>query len=173
MRPGRPGATFGGAVRTYRLDASIRLDAPVGEVFDFFSRAGNLEALTPPWIGFSILSPTPIAMEEGARIDYRLRIRGVPVTWRTRIAVWDPPRRFVDVQESGPYRMWHHVHAFEPDGDGTIARDRVTYAVPGGALVHRLLVRRDVLAIFRFRHSKLASTFGSSDDPDPTIERIA
>lgn len=159
-------------MRTWRLDASIRLDAPLEEVFAFFSKGENLQALTPPWIGFEILAPTPIEMAQDARIDYRLKIRGIPVSWRTRIAVWEPPRRFVDVQERGPYRLWHHVHAFEPDGDGTIARDRVTYAVPGGAIVHRLLVRRDVLAIFRFRHLALAARFGSADEPDARIERI-
>ena len=79
----------------------------------------------------------PIAMGEGALIDYRLRIRGLPVRWRSRIAAWDPPRRFVDEQVRGPYRLWIHEHAFEPRAGGTLVRDHVRYSVLLDFLVHR------------------------------------
>jgi ligand-binding SRPBCC domain-containing protein len=125
------------------------------EVFPFFADARNLEAVTPPWLGFRVVTPGPISMAAGALIEYRLRLHGVPLRWRTTIAVWDPPRRFVDVQLSGPYRMWHHTHYFSraPDG-GTVMRDTVRYALPFGplgALAHRLLVQRDLDRIFDFR----------------------
>lgn len=158
---------------TYRLDASIRLDAPLEEVFDFFSRAENLQVLTPPWLDFEVRTPVPFEMRADRRIDYRLKVRGVPIRWRSRVVAWDPPRRFADLQERGPYRLWHHVHEFEPVDGGTLCRDRVTYAVPGGALVHRLFVRRDVRTIFGYRHRALAERFGSSDEPDVTIGRIS
>ncbi|MDX1661178.1 MAG: SRPBCC family protein [Gemmatimonadota bacterium] len=158
---------------TYRLDASIRLHAPLDEVFDFFSRAENLQILTPPWLDFRVETPTPLEMGEDARIDYRLKVRGIPIRWRSRIVAWDPPRRFADLQETGPYRLWHHVHEFEPVDDGTLCRDRVTYAVPGGAIVHRLFVRRDVRTIFDYRHRALAGRFGSPDEPRVTIGTVA
>jgi hypothetical protein len=94
-------------------------------------------------------------MAPGALIEYRLKLHGVPIRWRTTIAVWDPPRRFVDVQLSGPYRMWHHTHDFVPaPGGGTLMRDTVRYALPLGPLgeaAHRLFVRRDLERIFDFR----------------------
>ena len=131
------------------------LARPPQAIFPFFGDALNLEAITPPWLGFRVTTPQPIEMTPGALIDYRLRLRGVPLRWRTTIAVWDPPRRFVDVQLSGPYRMWHHTHDFEPTADGgTLMTDMVRYALPFGPLgeiAHRLLVRRDLERIFDFR----------------------
>lgn len=148
-------------MRESRFESEIWLPRPRAEVFPFFADAGNLERLTPPWLGFRILTPPPIAMSAGARIDYRLRVHGLPLRWRTRIEVWDPPHRFVDVQLRGPYRLWHHTHTFEEGDGGTLCRDVVRYAVPGGALVDRLFVRRDVERIFAFRGEALRSLFGA------------
>jgi ligand-binding SRPBCC domain-containing protein len=92
-------------------------------------------------------------------IDYRLRVRGFPLRWHTRINVWQPPHRFVDEQIRGPYRLWVHEHTFAAHDSGTLARDHVCYAVPGGALVNMLFVRRDIERIFAHRQSKLRSLF--------------
>lgn len=133
-----------------------RLPGSPADVFEFFADARNLEAITPPWLGFRVVTPEPIEMRPGTLIEYRLRLHGIPISWRTTIAVWDPPHRFVDVQLSGPYRIWHHTHDFAPapDGEGTVMRDTVRYALPFGpfgALAHRLLVKRDLERIFDFR----------------------
>jgi ligand-binding SRPBCC domain-containing protein len=139
------------------------LDAAPEAVFPFFADAFNLEQITPPWLGFGVVTPRPIDMRAGALIEYRLKLHGVPLRWRTTIAVWDPPRRFVDVQIRGPYRLWHHTHEFEPAGDGgTVMRDVVRYAMPFGPLgeLARLaLVRRDLAAIFDYRHAAIRPYF--------------
>ena len=144
------------------LQREQRLPGPPGDVFPFFADAHNLEAITPPWLGFRVVTPSPIEMRAGTLLEYRLRLHGVPVRWRTRIAVWDPPARFVDVQLSGPYRFWHHTHDFEPDGrGGTLMRDTVRYALPLGplgTLAHRLLVRRDLAEIFDFRQRAVVAS---------------
>ena len=105
-------------------------------------------------------------MRPGTVIDYRLRLHGVPVRWRTRIEVWDPPRRFVDVQLHGPYALWEHTHTFEPDGDGAVViRDRVRYALPLGPLgriAHAVFVRRDVERIFDHRRDAVAARLGAA-----------
>jgi len=129
---------------------------PVVEVFPIFADAGNLDLLTPPWLRFEILTPRPIEMKVGALIDYRLRLRGLPIRWRTRINEWEPLVRFVDEQVRGPYRLWHHTHTFVERAGGTLVGDRVRYAVPGGALVNTLFVQRDVARIFAYRQQKLA-----------------
>jgi ligand-binding SRPBCC domain-containing protein len=141
------------------LTSEVLLPRRREEVFPFFADARNLERITPPWLRFRILTPGPIEMREGALIDYRLRIRGVPVRWRTRIAAWEPPYRFVDEQVRGPYRRWVHEHTFEATDGGTLCRDRVRYAVPGGALVARALVRPDVERIFAYRRDVLTALF--------------
>jgi hypothetical protein len=100
-------------------------------VFDFFSRARNLETLTPPWLRFEVLTKEPIEMRRGTRIEYRLRLHGVPLRWVSRIEEWHPGRGFVDRQVRGPYRLWHHRHEFEPH------------------------VRRDLAAVFEYRRRQI------------------
>jgi len=130
-------------------------------VFPFFADAFNLERITPPLLRFRVVTPRPIAMREGTRIDYRLRIHGVPVRWQSEITVWEPPFRFVDEQRRGPYQLWSHEHTFVERDGGTLCRDVVTYAAPGGPLVHRLLVGPDVRKIFAYRREALAGLFGA------------
>jgi len=137
-----------------------RLPGPPGAVFPFFADAGNLEAITPGWLAFRIVTPRPIEMHVGALIEYRLRLHGVPVSWLTRIEEWEPGVRFVDAQLRGPYALWHHTHEFEADGDGTIVRDTVRYALPFGVfggLAHLAFVRRDLEKIFDYRTVSLPS----------------
>jgi ligand-binding SRPBCC domain-containing protein len=128
--------------------------APVDVVFSFFSDAANLQALTPAFLRFRILSSLPIVMRTGAQIDYQLSLFGAPLRWRTRITDWQPGRRFVDEQESGPYALWRHTHEFEAHPEGTLMRDVVSYMEPLGplgALAHVLFVRRTLDRIFDFR----------------------
>lgn len=130
-------------------------------IFPFFSDAGNLEAITPPWLHFHVLTPRPIDMHPGQLIDYKLRLHYIPLRWQTEIAAWEPPVRFVDRQVKGPYHLWVHEHTFEVQDGGTLMRDRVEYQVPGGRLIHNLLVRGDLEQIFTFRRQILIRHFGS------------
>ena len=150
-------------MRTFVYESSVWLPRPLDEVFAFFSDASNLEVITPPWLKFSVVTPAPIEMRPGTRIDYRLRFRGFPLRWRSEITVWDPPHRFADVQVKGPYRQWSHEHSFEERDGGTLAGDRVAYAVWGGALANSLVVSRDVERIFDYREQKLTSMFGNGE----------
>jgi ligand-binding SRPBCC domain-containing protein len=144
------------------LEREQWIPAPLERVFAFFSDAANLEAITPRWLGFRILTPQPIAMRRDARIDYHLRLAGVPLRWRTRIARWDAPLGFVDEQERGPYALWEHTHAFEPCGSGVLIRDAVRYALPLGPLggvAHALAVRAALAAIFDHRFTAIRARF--------------
>ncbi len=149
-------------VRTFTFETDLWLPLPPEALFPFFAEAGNLERLTPPWLRFRVLRQHPPAMGAGTILDYPLRLHGVPLSWRTRIAAWDPPRRFVDEQIRGPYRLWVHEHVFTAEDGGTRCRDHVRYAVPGGALVDAVLVRRDVGRIFAYRARVLGALFGTS-----------
>lgn len=140
--------------RLHRLERTQALPFPVDQVFDFFADASNLEAITPPWLRFRILTQQPIAMGKGTLIDYRLSLHGLPLRWRTEIVVWEPGRRFVDRQLAGPYRFWEHTHTFEQHEDGTLMRDVVVYRLPLGrlgALANRVVVESDLQRIFDHR----------------------
>lgn len=145
-----------------RLHAALFLAERRERVFEFFSDASQLETLTPAWLRFSVHTPGPIQIRQGTRIDYRLRLHGLPIRWQSRIDVWGPPFRFVDVQTHGPYRRWRHEHLFEEVPGGTICHDIVDYAVPGGWLIERLFVRNDLQKIFQSRQRKLEGLFSSA-----------
>lgn len=145
-------------MRVRTLKVEMWLPRPIDEVFPFFADAGNLDAITPPWLHFHIVTPRPIDMKAGALIDYKLRIRGFPITWRTEITHWEPPYRFVDQQLKGPYRQWIHEHTFEEKEGGTIIRDKIDYAAPGWLfepIIHGLFVGPDVRKIFAYRQEKI------------------
>jgi len=142
------------------------LPTPRREVFAFFSDPANLEALTPPWLNFEVLTPRPLPQGEGALFDYRIRVRGLPIRWRTLIETFIPGERFVDRQIAGPYALWHHTHRFEDlPGGGTRMTDQVRYRVGWGFIGHlvtALWVRKDVARIFAYRKRVLAERFKSS-----------
>ncbi len=144
-----------------RLENDLWLPRPLDEIFDFFSDAANLEALTPPWLHFRIRTPKPIAMHRGTLIDYSIRVHGLPISWQSEISVWDPPHRFVDVQRRGPYRRWEHMHGFAAIEGGTRVTDEVDFDVPFG-FIAGAFVRRDVEKIFAFRRAVLLKRFGAA-----------
>ena len=150
-------------MKEFTFKAELWLPRRRDEVFPFFSEARNLELLTPPWLKFEVLTPAPIVMRPGTLIDYRIKIHGIPIRWRTEITEWDPPLRFVDVQLSGPYTLWHHIHTFIEHDGGTLCRDEVRYRPRGGALMNWLFVRGDVERIFRYRQERLLEVF----NPEP------
>jgi ligand-binding SRPBCC domain-containing protein len=149
-------------VSRYVLERVQRISRPRSEVFAFFADAGNLERITPGFLNFRILTPQPIEMKAGALIDYQLSLYGVPLSWRTRIETFEPEQSFTDVQLSGPYRYWHHLHEFKDDAGGTEMRDIVHYELPLGplgALARALFVRRSLEQIFDHRGRVIAEVF--------------
>lgn len=138
----------------------------MNEIFAFFSDARNLELLTPGWLNFKILTPTPVAMTPGVHIQYRLSWHGIPLRWTTEITRWNPPHDFEDIQLSGPYKLWRHTHGFEERDGGTQMSDTVEYALPFGFLgrmAHALQVRRNVEKIFDYRYERIQQMFGEEN----------
>jgi ligand-binding SRPBCC domain-containing protein len=146
-------------VQRLELLREQRISRPIDDVFAFFANAKNLEAITPLWLGFRILSPEPIAMQAGARIVYRLYWRRLPLRWVSEIRSWNPPASFTDVQIRGPYSRWHHTHTFQAVEGGTLIRDAVEYSLPFGPLgriAHIAVVKANLNAIFDYRAEKVS-----------------
>jgi ligand-binding SRPBCC domain-containing protein len=148
---------------TYQLTSTVTLARPIGEVFDFFADAGNLEAITPPELQFQILTPRPIEMRRGQLVEYRMSLYGISFSWLTEISVWEPGTRFVDQQLKGPYRTWIHEHRFESIGPSkTRVSDDVRYSLPFeplGRIAHPL-VRAKLDRIFSFREKRVSVLLG-------------
>lgn len=145
---------------TYTLQDELWLPRRIDDVFEFFADAYRLEEITPPWLHFHVLTPRPIPMHPGTLIDYRLKLHGLPLRWKTEISEWNPPFYFVDRQLKGPYRLWRHLHTFEEKDGGTLVRDHVDYAMFGGPLVHRFFVKNDLQRIFEYRRKKMIELVG-------------
>ena len=146
----------------HQLHREQLIPRPLHEVFPFFADAGNLEAITPRWLNFQILTARPIDMHVGALLEYRLKWHGLPIAWQTRIVAWDAPHCFADLQVRGPYRLWHHTHTFRAEGESTRMTDLVNYALPFGplgALAHTIMVRRELELVFDYRCKVIESLF--------------
>ncbi len=149
--------------RPYRLLHEQLVPRPLKEVFEFFAHAQNLETLTPEWLNFKIESIHPEPVRKGTLINYKLRVRGLPLRWTSEIQEWNPPMRFVDLQTRGPYKLWRHTHTFIAEGNNTRIIDEVLYDLPFGPLgkiVHTLMVKSDVEEIFHYRETKIRELFG-------------
>lgn len=142
----------------WELVCTQHVPYPLDDVFNFFASVRNLERITPDFLHFRIRRAPADPLRAGALIDYRLGLHGVPVWWRTKIQEWQPPRRFVDVQLRGPFRLWHHTHEFIADDTGTLITDTVRFDV-----YFRLLYRtpimgwidRDLRRIFEYRRARI------------------
>ena len=144
------------------LEKEQHINRPLKEVFEFFQRPENLSRITPPWLHFKVQTPSPVPMHTGARIQYTIRVFGVTKHWTTKITSFNPPYEFVDEQEKGPYKVWHHTHRFEEQLAGTLVRDRVRYSVGWGLVgdfAHALYVRRSLDQIFDYRRQAIEKIF--------------
>lgn len=144
------------------LIRNIKIKKNIEEVFDFFSKAENLNRITPPELGFKILTPLPVKMNKGTLIDYKIKLNGIPFNWRTQITKWEPPFCFEDTQIKGPYKLWIHEHKFEETDGITRMTDIVNYLSPGGIfefIPHQIMVKKKVESIFKFREKILNEYF--------------
>ena len=138
------------------LKRELTIDLPRSEVFDFFSKAENLQRITPQ----------PIAMSEGSLIEYRINLHGIPMGWKTLISKWAPPNEFVDEQLSGPYKQWIHRHTFIEIGPNTtLIEDEVKYRLPFEPLgdVAHFFVERQLNYIFDFREKTVNEIFSEGE----------
>lgn len=146
----------------HRYESSLWIPRDVAEVWPFFTDENNLERITPPWLGFKVVRKSTPEIGEGTLIDYRIKLNGLPMRWRTRIETWEPGRRFVDNQLSGPYALWHHTHTFTAEKGGTRMDDVVRFRLPFGRLgdvVAAWKVKRQVEQIFAYRTQVIRQTF--------------
>lgn len=151
---------------TQEMFTEIWLPKKTHEIFPFFTDEKNLEKLTPEYLNFKVLKKSTPSIDEGTLIDYRLKLHGFPMMWRTLIESWVPGKKFVDRQLKGPYQLWHHTHEFEEVSGGTLMRDRVLYRLPLGrlgALVSGPFVRSDVTKIFSYRKKVIRDLFYPAD----------
>ncbi len=146
-------------MKTFLFKTQQTLEQPITEVFEFFSNAHNLAEITPPSMHLEILTPAPIDMCLGTCIDYRLKLRGIPIRWQSEITEWNPPYAFADEQRRGPYRLWRHTHTFDETENGVSVGDVVEYAVWGNGLINKFFVRPDIEKIFAYRSEQLDKIF--------------
>ncbi|MFN2237095.1 MAG: SRPBCC family protein [Anaerolineales bacterium] len=141
------------------------IPADIERVWDYFATPRNLNEMTPPDMAFEFIQGGDEPMYAGQVIAYKVMIvPGMRVPWLTQITHVEPGKRFIDEQRLGPYHLWIHEHRFEPQPNGVLMTDQVTYALPFGLfgdLVHTLYVRRRLAYIFDYRRKKVNALFAS------------
>ena len=142
-------------MRTFAIERTQVVSAPLDRAWAFYADPQNLEAITPPWLRFTI-DEAPAELSAGSLLRYRLHLFGVPIRWVTEIRRWQPQRSFVDVQLRGPYLLWEHTHRLAAVAGGTEIHDHVRYRMVGGALID-VVVRRLLAAIFDYRAERTAA----------------
>jgi len=152
-------------VKIYTLKRSQEVAAPLEEVWDFFSNPANLALITPPWLGFRVISGGDRKIHEGMLIRYKVSpLLRIPVTWVTEITEVEEMSRFVDVQRTGPYALWRHEHIFEEKNGAVEVKDVVSYALPLGHLgriVHTFDTQKRLDRIFEFRRDYVERRFSA------------
>ncbi|MFO0494435.1 MAG: SRPBCC family protein [Flavobacteriia bacterium] len=147
----------------YQLKRQQLVKTDMATCWDFFSSPGNLQKITPKYMGFDVLTEVPEKMYEGLMIEYRVRpLLGIPMNWITEITHVKEHHFFVDEQRKGPYRIWHHEHHFETVDNGVLMSDIVSYELPFGILgkiAHPILVQRKLNEIFDFRFEIVEEIF--------------
>lgn len=151
------------AVHTLQTKQIIRTG--MADAWAFFSNPRNLAKITPPEMGFEVLTPDlEPTIYAGMMIAYRVRpLLGIPMTWLSEITLVEEGVRFIDEQRVGPYAVWHHEHRFHDLGDGRVEmEDKITYVLPFaplGDLAVPLLVKPQLERIFAFREKAVRKLF--------------
>jgi ligand-binding SRPBCC domain-containing protein len=151
----------------YKLERKQFINAPIQDIWRFFSNPVNLKAITPAYMNFVITSgDLPEEIQAGQVITYKVSpILNIPLNWETAIAEAVQHKYFVDEQKKGPYKLWRHKHIFEEKDGGVLMTDQVSYELPLGmlgVLAHSLLVKKQLREIFDFRYSKIENLFKKS-----------
>ncbi|MFZ5908306.1 MAG: SRPBCC family protein [Nitrospirota bacterium] len=146
---------------TYLLSTRQILPLPRETAFSFFEKPENLSEITPDWLNLRFDNKGMQSRTfKGAEYDYSIRWLAVTMRWHTRISEYRPPEMFTDVQVSGPYALWTHLHTFETVIEGTLIRDFVTYRVPFGFLgkiLHSMIIKKQLQDIFSYRAVRIAA----------------
>ncbi|MEZ5404217.1 MAG: SRPBCC family protein [Bryobacteraceae bacterium] len=159
-------------MRSYLLRCELKTRRSLAEAFAVFEDPRNLARITPPWLNFRITTAEEIVMRRGARIDYRIRWLGLPVAWSTLITDYEPPHRFIDFQDRGPYVLWRHLHSFTEDTDGTVVADEVRYVLPFGPLgwlAHSWKIGDQLIEIFQYRQRAIGDLLGEVTQVRPPL----
>ena len=151
-------------MKTYYLNEEQFLPVSISKAWEFFSSAENLSVITPPELGFKVLTDVKEKeIYEGMLIEYEVSpLFKIPLHWKTEIAKVDKPYSFMDRQLKGPYKLWEHTHVFIEKENGVLMKDSVKYGLPFGIfgqLAHSLIVRKKLARIFEYREQILNQIF--------------
>ena len=152
-------------MKIHTLHKTQFLPIALEEAWQFFSTPLNLAKITPPDLGFEVLTPFKATdtINEGMLIEYYVKpLFGIRVKWVTKIGEINKPYSFVDNQLKGPYSLWEHTHYFKAVNGGVEMTDVVKYSLPLGIIGeigHELLVKKKLETIFSYRKKTLDSLF--------------
>ncbi|MEO6582814.1 MAG: SRPBCC family protein [Ferruginibacter sp.] len=140
------------------------LPVSLADAWDYFSSPVNLQKITPPAMGFKIISAHQgEKMYAGQIIEYKVKpVLGIPIYWMTEITHVKEHTYFVDEQRYGPYSLWHHQHHFKEANGQVEMTDIVHYKLPLwviGDIANRIFVKQQLKSIFDYRFGAVEKMF--------------
>jgi len=152
--------------KVYSLYSKQNVPATMEEVWQFFSDAKNLLAVTPPHLNLKVTNKVyGNVVYAGQVMTYTVKpLAGIPLAWMTEITHVEPQKYFVDEQRKGPYKLWHHQHHFKEIEGGVEMIDLVHYRLPAGILgnlANALVIKKELRKIFSYRYQKIVELFGA------------
>jgi len=146
-------------MKKQRFVKSATIPVALGRLWDWHMSPGAFERLMPPW---QTLEPVdlPDVPGDGQRAVFDLRMGPLKQRWEARLGPLEPPDRFVDTQERGPFAAWRHEHLMKEAADGeAVLTDAIEFSLPAGlgALPPlRKLAEKELKRLFEFRHRRMA-----------------
>lgn len=155
-------------MRRVTFVAATRIPASAEVVFDWHEAPGAFEKLTPPSEPVRVLRHEG-GIRDGARVSLLVGPWPFSLRWELEHRDYQHGRSFTDVQVSGPFRSWTHVHRMIPQGEeACVLEDTIEYELPFGAVGHLLgrpFVQRKLKRLFEFRHAVTLRALGGSSQP--------
>ncbi|MDX9833704.1 MAG: TIGR01777 family oxidoreductase [Desulfobulbus sp.] len=140
-----------------RFVATTTFPGTARALYDWHTRPGALERLTPPWERMKVLERTG-TIEPGAEVVLGLHAGPLPYRWHAHHVAAEPGVFFKDVQLRGPFARWTHTHRFTDTANGARLDDEIDYALPGHRFLPRSAKKRveaELARMFAYRHATL------------------
>lgn len=137
-----------------------RIAAPPDVCFDL-ARSVDAHTQSSAFTGERAVEPgrTSGLLELGDLVTFEGVHFGIRQRFTAKIVEMDRPRLFVDEVVKSAFRSMRHVHAFEPDGDGTLMTDSIEWISPFGILgriADALVVKRHLTKFVTEKQRRLA-----------------
>ena len=94
------------------FERRVLIPASREEIFNYHEAEGCFLRITPPWEPVQLIEHTG-GIKDGARVVIKVGPFPIQQTWVMTHQKYIQSKQFSDLQVSGPFKHWEHLHSFE------------------------------------------------------------